>query len=74
MEEKNSNILTDAELSEVSGGADTVTYIKYTVVKGDTLSKLAKRFGTTVNTLVKINHSKNPNLIIVGQVLLIPQK
>ena len=66
--------MTDAELSEVSGGADTVTYIKYTVVKGDTLSKLAKRFGTTVNTLVKINHIKNPNLIIVGQVLLIPQK
>ena len=43
----------------------------YTVVKGDTLSKIAKRYNTTVDALVKLNNIKNPNLIIIGQVLTI---
>jgi|SRR5690554_829712 len=43
----------------------------YTVKKGDTLSHIAKRFGTTVNELVRLNNIKNPNLIYVGQKLKI---
>ena len=43
----------------------------YTVKKGDTLSHIAKRFGTTVSNLVKINNIKNPNLIYPGQKLKI---
>ena len=39
----------------------------YTVVKGDNLTKIAKRFGTTVNQLVQWNGIKNPNLIYPGQ-------
>src|SRR5690606_22922740 len=38
----------------------------YTVKKGDTLSHIAKRFGTTVNELVRLNNIKNPNLIYPG--------
>lgn len=45
--------------------------ITYTVVKGDTLSKIANRYNTTVNELVKLNDIKNPNLIIIGQKLII---
>lgn len=41
----------------------------YTVQKGDTLSAIAKRFGTTVAKLVKDNNIKNPNLIHPGQKL-----
>lgn len=41
----------------------------YTVVKGDTLSELAQKFGTTVSNLVKLNNIKDPNFIVVGQVL-----
>jgi LysM repeat protein len=41
----------------------------YTVVKGDNLTKIAKRYGTTVSALVKLNNIKNANLINVGQVL-----
>lgn len=41
----------------------------YTVVKGDTLSKIANKFGTTVASLVALNNISNPNLIHVGQVL-----
>jgi murein DD-endopeptidase MepM/ murein hydrolase activator NlpD len=41
----------------------------YTVVKGDNLTKIASRFGTTVAKLVELNKIKNANLITVGQVL-----
>ena len=41
----------------------------YTVVKGDNLTKIAKKFGTTVNQLVSWNNIKNKNLIYAGQKL-----
>jgi len=41
----------------------------YKVVSGDTLTKIAKAYGTTVAALVKLNGIKNKNLISVGQVL-----
>jgi LysM repeat protein len=44
----------------------------YTVVAGDTLSRIAARFGTTVAALASANGITNVNLIYVGQVLQIP--
>jgi murein DD-endopeptidase MepM/ murein hydrolase activator NlpD len=41
----------------------------YIVVKGDNLTRIASRNGTTVAELVRINGLKNANLINVGQVL-----
>lgn len=41
----------------------------YTVVKGDNLTKIAKKYGTTVNQLVAWNGIKNKNLIYAGQKL-----
>lgn len=41
----------------------------YTVKKGDTLSAIAKRAGTTAKNLQSINGIKNANLIFPGQVL-----
>ena len=49
------------------------TYKTYTVVRGDTLSGIARRYGTTVSYLAKLNNIRNVNLIYVGQVLKISE-
>lgn len=55
----------------VSANTDyNTTY--YTVVKGDTLNAIARRFNTTVTALVNSNGIPNKNLIYVNQVLRIP--
>jgi LysM repeat protein/GH25 family lysozyme M1 (1,4-beta-N-acetylmuramidase) len=41
----------------------------YTVQPGDSLSKIASRYGTTVSSLASFNGIKNVNFIRVGQVL-----
>ena len=47
------------------------TTTEYVVVKGDTLTKIAKKFNTTVSAIVALNGLNNPNLIVVGQKLKI---
>ncbi len=45
----------------------------YVVQKGDTLFLIARRFGTTVGAILKVNPEiKDPNLIFPGQKILIP--
>lgn len=45
----------------------------YYVKKGDTLRKIAEKFGTTVDALLKLNPGiKDPNRIYVGQALKVP--
>lgn len=46
----------------------------YTVKSGDTLSKIAHVYGTTVANLVAINNIKNANIIHVGQTIIIKPK
>ena len=41
----------------------------YTVKKGDTLSAIAKQYGTTYQEIAKANGISNPNLIYAGQTL-----
>ncbi len=43
----------------------------YVVKKGDTLSKIARMYNTSVNALVNANNIANKNLIVVGQGLII---
>ena len=49
--------------------ASQASAIRHTVVAGDTLGKIARKYGTTVEKLAEINRIKNPNLIRVGQVI-----
>ena len=44
----------------------------YTVQKGDTLSKIAAKYGTTYQKLASYNGIANPNIINVGQKIKIP--
>ena len=44
----------------------------YTVVRGDTLYSIAKKYNTTVSKIIDLNYLKSPNLSI-GQVLRIPE-
>ena len=44
----------------------------HTVRRGDTLSALAKKFNTSVDKIAKANNIKDPNRIMVGQKLTVP--
>lgn len=48
--------------------------LSYIVSEGDTLTKIAHRFGKTVKELVEINGLKNPNTIYVGQIISLEKK
>jgi LysM repeat protein len=54
---------------------DPGTGLDYTVKKGDTLSSIARKYGTTVQALLAANPQiTNANLIRVGQFIRIPGK
>lgn len=59
--------LDEKELFNVTGG----TIIPYIVKKGDTLSALSIRFHCTVDQLCEWNDIKDPNMITIGQKLII---
>lgn len=48
--------------------------IIYEVQRGDTLAKIASKYGTTYQHLQKINNISNPNFIRTGQKIIIPTK
>lgn len=68
---RNPNLIFVGETLKVPANTSTST-TNYTVVRGDTLSSIARRFNTTVDQLVSLNNISNPNLIHVGQILTIP--
>ena len=63
-----------AEVNKRLGGSKSGSSAKkktYTVKKGDTLTAIAKKYGTTINKLKAANGIKNANKIYVGQKLVI---
>jgi len=49
-------------------------YLVYRVKRGDTLGKIAKRYHTTINSIIRANNINSRNFIVAGQTLRIPQK
>jgi len=56
--------------STTTGGTGTTG--TYTVQKGDTLGKIALRYGTTVAELLRLNGLSNPDVLAIGQTLKVP--
>jgi LysM repeat protein len=46
--------------------------IAYVVEPNDTLASIAARFGTTVDELARLNALGDPDLIVAGDILLVP--
>lgn len=68
IEEKNNQPVHSKQPTQTVASEANITY---TIKAGDTLSKIAKKFGTTVDELITLNNIKNANLIYVGNKLKI---
>ena len=67
------NKIIDTELENVAGGATYYNDGDYYVIKrGDTLSAIAAKFGTSIEKLMSLNPQiKNANLIYEGHTIRI---
>jgi LysM repeat protein len=43
------------------------------VQRGESLSLIAAEYGVTADAIIELNELENPNVIVPGQELLIPQ-
>ena len=68
---QDTNSSVSQDVSQQTENVETPEY--YIVKAGDNLTKLSKRYGTTVQSLVELNEIENPDLIYVGQILKIPK-
>jgi LysM repeat protein len=62
-------VAASAETAQTAGGSGCAQC--YTVKNGDTLSKIARKFGTTVDKLVALNGIANPNRIAAGTTICV---
>lgn len=46
--------------------------LRYYVQRGDTLFRIARRYNTDVETLVRLNSIANPDVIFPGRILIVP--
>ncbi len=69
------NIYVGQNLVIPAGGTETGTMevVPYVVQAGDTVSSIARRYGTTWQTLVHINALLSPNSIYPGLVIQVPR-
>jgi N-acetylmuramoyl-L-alanine amidase len=60
-------LLDEEMLGQVSGGSK----LPYRVQPGDTLAAVAKKYNVTVEQLMKWNNLRDPNILMVGQELVV---
>jgi len=65
------NLIITGQKLNVSTSKQSTSKQVYVVKSGDTLSEIANEYDTTVDELVEENNIENPNLINVGQELVI---
>ncbi|MDH5548208.1 MAG: LysM peptidoglycan-binding domain-containing protein [Gammaproteobacteria bacterium] len=64
--------LADAGVAGAGNATGDGSNSNYTIQKGDTLSELAQKFGTTTEALAAANNIDNPDLIYAGAELVVP--
>ncbi|KDP20034.1 peptidoglycan-binding protein, partial [Oenococcus oeni] len=62
---------TSSSTSSASSSSTSSSSKSYTVASGDTLTSIAKAYGTTVSAIATANNISNPDYIYVGEVLTI---
>jgi membrane-bound lytic murein transglycosylase D len=50
-----------------------VRFLEHSVRRGETLSQIASRYGTSVSSIVQLNHLRSANRVSIGQRLRIPR-
>ena len=67
------NTLIIPTKESVDGDKENITSETiYIVKKGDTLTRIALKYNTTVTRIAQLNNIRNVNLIYMGQILVIP--
>ena len=61
-----------AETAQTAGGSGCAQF--YTIKCGDTLSKIARTYGTSVNYLASLNGIANPDYIVAGTTICVKAK
>ncbi|SOC18034.1 GH25 family lyzozyme M1 (1,4-beta-N-acetylmuramidase) [Ureibacillus xyleni] len=70
---KNQNLIYPGDTLIINSDIQSSsTNVNYVVKSGDTLWKIAKRYGTSVNSIVHENNIQNPDLIYPGDTFKIP--
>lgn len=67
--ENNDNVLKNIADSSVH-----TSYYTYNIKAGDTFSKIAKKNGVSLNSIIKANPNLNPQALKIGQEIIIPKK
>lgn len=70
----NPNLIFPGEILRITNVENPTRSIEYIVRRGDTLSQIARNYGTTVSAIAQENNISNPNLIFPGEILRINTK
>lgn len=70
---KNKSTILLGEKLRIYANQPAPATLTYTVKKGDTLYSLAKRFNTTIQTILTYNNLKSGNHLLVGKRIVIPK-
>lgn len=71
---RNRNLIFPGEVLKITNVNNPTRTVEYVVRRGNTLSQIARNYGTTVQALVQENNISNPNLIFPGEILTIGTK
>jgi LysM repeat protein len=64
---------TEEETEQPVDSATAVPAQIHTIAAGETLSSIARQYGVTLDALIAANEIANPNRVLVGDQLVIPQ-